>query len=126
MNKKTYISIGVAIVFILGIWAIYFVNNKNIAPKLNYDIFAKCLADKGAVMYGAEWCAHCKAEKANFGSSFQYVKYVECPDDVAVCTEKGINGFPTWIIGDKLYEGEQGLQKLSELSSCPLPTAESI
>jgi hypothetical protein len=62
------------------------------------DVFAKCLTEKGWTMYGAEWCAHCKDQKELFGASFQYIKYVECPDNVQLCIDKGINGYPTWIV----------------------------
>jgi len=61
------------------------------------DAFAKCLTEKGFTMYGAEWCSHCKAEKAMFGSSFKYINYVECPDNLQLCIDKGIAGYPTWI-----------------------------
>ena len=62
------------------------------------DTFAKCLTEKGWVMYGAEWCVHCKAQKERFGESFQYIKYVECPDNIKLCLNKGVNGYPTWIV----------------------------
>ena len=62
------------------------------------DAFAKCLTEKGLVMYGAEWCVHCKEQKALFGNSFQYVKYVECPDNTQLCVAEGINGYPTWKV----------------------------
>ncbi len=64
----------------------------------NKDDFAKCLTEKGWAMYGAEWCAHCKTQKEMFGTSFQYIKYVECPDNIQFCLDKGINGYPTWIV----------------------------
>jgi len=42
-------------------------------PKLSkpgkYDDFAKALKERGAVFYGAFWCGHCQAQKAEFGSS---------------------------------------------------------
>src|ERR1700756_4791741 len=43
-----------------------------------YDDFARCISAKGAKMYGAFWCPHCEEQKEQFGSSFQYVNYVEC------------------------------------------------
>lgn len=118
MNKPFYITIVVVILIIAGAIFYSVQSNKN---KPNYDLFAKCLTEKGATMYGAEWCAHCKAEKDRFGSSFQYVNYVECPENAVLCTEKGIQGFPSWIINGQTYEGEQGLQRLSDLTSCALP-----
>ena len=65
------------------------------------DAFAKCLTEKGFSMYGAEWCPHCQAEKALFGTSFQYIKYVECPDNINLCLSKGVAGYPTWIRENK-------------------------
>ena len=62
------------------------------------DAFAKCLTTKGLTMYGAEWCPHCKEEKALFGDSFKYVNYVECPQNTDLCLAKGIQGYPTWIV----------------------------
>lgn len=62
------------------------------------DAFAKCLTEKGWVMYGAEWCGHCKVQKALFGDSFKYIKYIECPDNTQLCLDKEISGYPTWKI----------------------------
>lgn len=85
-------------------------------------VFTKCLADKGIVMYGADWCPHCQNEKKAFGDSFQFVSYVECPKDPNRCLSAGIAGYPTWILPDgKKLVGEQGPKKLSEASGCPLP-----
>lgn len=85
------------------------------------DSFAKCLAEKKITMYGASWCSHCQNEKNAFGSAFQYVPYVECPQNPNACLKKNVNGYPTWIFpdGEKL-EGEQGLEKLAEISKCSL------
>lgn len=85
------------------------------------EAFAKCLASRNLTMYGAEWCSHCRREKALFGDAFKYVPYVECPENEKLCLDKGINGYPTWIDGDGVkYEGEQGLAGLAEISGCPL------
>lgn len=87
-----------------------------------YDAFAQCLAGKKVTMYGAASCSHCQNEKKAFGSSFKYVSYVECPDEPQRCVAAGIEGFPTWILGDgKKLAGEQGLQMLSAESGCALP-----
>ena len=88
-----------------------------------YDEFAQCLADKGAIMYGADWCSWCKQEKEAFGNSFRFINYVECPDDPQRCLAVGIENYPTWTFPDRqLPAGAQGLEKLSEESGCSLPT----
>lgn len=80
----------------------------NSAPK--YDTtaakvqLAQCLVDKGAVMYGADWCGYCTKEKEEFGEAWKILEknYVECADvsNTARCAaEATINNrqsYPTW------------------------------
>ena len=87
------------------------------------DSFARCLTEKNIVMYGADWCPHCQNEKKAFGEAFQFISYVECPQDPKKCLDAGINGYPTWIFSDgRKFEGEQGVEKLSRESGCLLET----
>lgn len=118
--KKTIIVVSVIATGVL-IWFLVIAKNTPAAPS-RLDEFAKCLAEKQITMYGADWCPHCQEEKKRFGTSFQYVAYVECPDNPSMCIAKDIEGYPTWIFPDgKKMEGEQGLKKLSEESNCQLP-----
>ncbi|MBI1985008.1 MAG: hypothetical protein HYS60_02800 [Candidatus Wildermuthbacteria bacterium] len=99
------------------IWVVGFKDQ----PASVLDGFAQCLAQKGATMYGADWCSHCQNEKKAFGASFRFVPYVECPDNPQQCLKENIQGYPTWIFPDgKRLEGEQGIQKLSLESGCAL------
>lgn len=121
MNKKVVFIIVLVTVLILG-GGVWIITKSGTPAYANLDEFAKCLTEKGVVMYGAAWCPHCQAEKRGFGDSFKYVSYVECPDQPALCTEKGVTGYPTWILGDGTrLEGQQGVKKLSQAASCPLP-----
>ena len=113
--------IVITVIFIgVGIW----IPSPKSTPETStqLDSFAKCLAEKNLTMYGAAWCSHCQAQKKLFGDSFQYVPYVECPNQAKLCLDKGVEGYPTWITqdGTKLV-GEQSLQSLSSATSCPLP-----
>ena len=91
------------------------------------DSFAYCIKDSGALFYGAFWCPHCQNQKALFSSSAKLLPYIECstPDgkgQIAVCTEAGIEGYPTWKFPDgTIKTGEVSLEDLSELTNCPLP-----
>ncbi|MCA9477837.1 MAG: hypothetical protein KC535_01685 [Nanoarchaeota archaeon] len=89
------------------------------------DELAQCLTDSGAVMYGTEWCPHCKAQKEMFGTSFQYVTYVDCDKYPQACTNAGIQGYPTWVIDGANYPGTQSLYDLAKLSGCSLSTLEA-
>ncbi len=82
--------IGAIAVVIVGLFA--FIHHQQ-NSRLN--AFAQCLNTKGAKMYGAFWCPHCAEQKEMFGSSFQYVNYVECGIKgsralAQVCTDAGI------------------------------------
>jgi len=89
------------------------------------DIFAKCLTEKGAELYGASWCPHCQTQKKSFGESIQYVNYIECASDgsktqAEVCRAAGIKGYPTWQFADgSEILGAATFQQLSEKTSCP-------
>lgn len=112
-------------VVILGaiIFGSFFFRDRSSNEPAPLDTFAECLSEKGAVMYGADWCPHCQNEKKSFGRSFRFINYVECPDDPKRCLAMGIGGYPTWIFPDgRKLEGEQGTEKLSQESGCPLKT----
>ncbi len=120
-NTKLYFSVGAIVVVFLLAGALAFSFSKK-APEKDYTAFAQCLAVKDVVMYGAEWCSHCQSQKAAFGEAFKFVKYVECSDNIPLCTEKNIQGFPTWIFPNgNVLVGEQALEKLATESGCPLP-----
>lgn len=121
MKKKNILPI---VILVLGIGALLALV---IYPLIqqggkNLNEFAQCLQEKNVTMYGAEWCSHCQDQKKLFGSSFEYVPYVECPENSQLCIEKGVEKFPTWIFADgKMLFGELELEKLSQESGCPLP-----
>jgi len=85
-----------------------------------YDTFAQCLFEKDAIMYGTEWCSHCQNQKKAFGKSFQYINYVDCDKYSEECLKNGVRGYPTWIINEESYSGEQSLPRLASLSGCEL------
>jgi len=90
------------------------------------DTFAQCLGDAGATFYGAYWCPHCQEQKRMFENSTK-LPYVECstPDgnaQTAICIEKGIESYPTWILEDGTrLGGVQQLDTLAESTGCELP-----
>lgn len=86
---------------------------------INYRPLAECLTEQGWVMYGADWCPHCQHQKADFGSAFEAIEYVECVENPDLCEEMEITGYPTWVspVGDRL-SGRQDVWTLSEVSGC--------
>ena len=80
-----------------------------------FDTFAKCLTERGAVMYGAiEWCKYTQGQAKMFGKSFKYVNYHDASELAGLKTR------PTWIIDGKWYEKVQSFEKLAEVTGCKL------
>lgn len=109
-NKITILSVIAVIIMAIIAYSIYSASKPGA-----YDDFAKCLKEKGAVMYGAiEWCQYTKQQAKMFGNSFKYVDYrdyTKGPD---------IKVTPTWIINNERYGKVQSFERLSELTGCKI------
>lgn len=124
MQTKFIIFI-VLVVLIVGGFGIY--SGMKVHGPGKLDGFAQCLKTSGAQFYGAFWCPHCQKQKELFGSSKQYLPYIECstPDGQGtnqVCKDKKIEGFPTWLFADgSSISGEVSLITLAGKTQCLLP-----
>ena len=111
-KSKYYIIASVIGVVILAVaaYSAYSINKPG-----EYDNFAKCLSEKGAVMYGAmSWCKFTQGQKAMFGKSFKYIGYHEFNE------LPGIKKTPTWVINGAWHENVQSFDKLAALTGCKL------
>ena len=109
-KSKYYILASVILVAIITIAAYSVYSITKPGP---YDDFAKCLNEKGAVMYGAMgWCHFTQGQRAMFGKSFKYINYHEFNE------LQGIKKTPTWVINGQWYENVQSFEKLSALTGC--------
>jgi uncharacterized membrane protein len=128
-DKKFWLgTIALGVVLALGLMFVQFSGG----PKDEYNEFAQCLTEKGYLEYGSATCASCAKQRAMFGEAYQFINEVECDprndhNQVDRCIAKGIKKTPTWFQEDAeqntLYEFEPGIQsleKLSEVSGCPL------
>ncbi len=103
-KKKKMIAGGVLVLLvIISATAFYFLTPGK------YDRFAQCLTEKGAVMYGEDWCKYTNAQKNMFGKSFKYINYQ---------IKKDLQKRPTWVIDGKTYENVQSFERLSTLTGC--------
>tara|TARA_Y100000310_G_C20408949_1_gene681008 strand:- start:197 stop:571 length:375 start_codon:yes stop_codon:yes gene_type:complete len=117
IKKKTIIwLIGVIIVIALISYGLF----KWQTSPGQYDEFAQCLTEKGAKMYGTEWCHYCQDQKELFGRSFKQIDYVDCDYKKNECDIEGIKGYPTWKINGETYSGVQSFGRLSQLTGCEL------
>ncbi len=127
---KNQIIIVLIVALLIGVIA--YVIKKPRTPG-QYDTFATCLKDKGAVFYGAFWCPHSRDQKAMFGKSASLLPYVECstPDgksQLQNCQNKGVTSYPTWdfVLGTttERVNGTIELESLAEKTGCELPVIE--
>ncbi|HEY3305805.1 MAG TPA: vitamin K epoxide reductase family protein [Candidatus Binatia bacterium] len=69
------------------------------------------LAKTDAKFYGASWCPHCQEQKKMFGAAADRLPYVECSPrgprtpPAAICKNMNIQGYPTWIINGRRFQG---------------------
>ena len=111
-KSKYYILASVIGIVVLAAaaYSVYSINKPG-----EYDNFAKCLTEKGAVMYGAmDWCKYTQAQKAMFGKSFRYIDYHEFNE------LPGIKKTPTWVVNGAWQENVQSFDKLVALTGCKL------
>jgi len=125
MTTKNKIILIILIVLAVIVILIFIPKNSSKAGK--YDQFAQCLKDSGVEFYGAFWCTHCQAQKAMFGTAKKYLPYIECSstdgkEQLQVCKDKNIEGYPTWIFKDESrLSGEVSLEDLAGKTQCILP-----
>ena len=108
-KKKGIAIISIVSLVIIIIASFAFITFAKPGP---YDKFAQCLSDKGAIMYGADWCKFTQGQKAMFGNSMKYVDYRDFTKG------PNIKITPTWIINGEKYEKAQSIDRLSTLTGC--------
>lgn len=127
-KKKTVLIVVLSTVIAMAIIGFVLINSTlNVyAPSAQdasepgeFDDFAKCLAEKGVSMAGAEWCSACQKQKRIFGEAFSFVDFKDCDKEREWCLNQEIQYYPTWIFSDgRKVVGIQSIEKLSELSGC--------
>lgn len=83
-----------------------------------YDEFAKCVTEKGVVIYGNDFCSYTQKQLSWFGKSKKYLNYIKCAENKGLCDSKSIEITPTWEIAGKMYQQVQSFERLSALSGC--------
>ena len=113
--KSPWTYFIIVLIIIGAIYGYKNISKEPIGPG-QYDEFAQYLTEQGAIMYGTEWCPHCKNNKVIFGNSFQYINYIDCDKDRNACRDAGISSYPTWNVNNQNYPGEQSLERLAQLT----------
>ncbi len=114
--RKYFIFISLILIVIFSSFTIY----SYLKKPGQYDDFATCLAESGAVMYGNDFCSYTAKQLNFFGKSKKYLNYIKCVDNKILCDEKGIEITPTWEIEGNMYEQTQNFERLSKLTGCEI------
>ena len=83
------------------------------------------MTEKGTLMYGTFWCPKCAEQKKMFGSSFQFINYIECDargenEQSQLCIEKNVEKYPDWQFPDNSRTvGILPFEELASKSGCP-------
>jgi hypothetical protein len=110
-------KLNIAIVLVLACFLVLLSGCKTEPVDVDLDAFAQYLTGEGISMAGTDWCGHCKDQKELFGSSFQYIDYHNCDEEPGWCSERGVPGYPTWVLSDgSIYPGVKSIDDLKELS----------
>lgn len=114
--KKYFIFIAIVLIIVLlGLSIFNYSKNPG-----KYDDFAKCLTEKGAVIYGNDYCEYTQKQLGFFGKSKKYLNYVKCAENKELCDSKNVEITPTWEINSGSYSGVQTFEALSKVSGCKL------
>jgi len=114
-KSRIMLGLGVLIIIFLSL-TIYLYAQK---PG-NYNDFATCLSDKGAIVYGNDYCSFTVQQLGFFGKSKEHLNYIKCIDSGGLCEEKGVQITPTWEIDGNTYSGVQDFEKLSVITGCEI------
>ncbi|MCP4320138.1 MAG: hypothetical protein GY789_30210 [Hyphomicrobiales bacterium] len=89
---------------------------------------ARCMAEKGWIMYGSFTCSACRAQRKAFGEAFSHITEIECNPHIAGnqverCLDRKIRRTPTWLLekdGVEIgrIENYQLLEDLVALTGC--------
>ena len=114
--KKYFIFIAIGLIIILLVLSV----NSYMKKPGQYDEFAKFLTEKGAVIYGNDYCQYTIRQLNFFGKSQKLLNYVKCVENKQLCDEKGIDTTPTWEINGNFYEQTQTFERLAAVSGCKI------
>jgi hypothetical protein len=112
-RKKIAVISGIsaAVLLIAVSFAFSYANSSKPGP---LDGFARCLTEKGAVMYGASFCQYTHAQEGMFGNSAKFIDSRDFSED------SNVRVTPTWLINGNYYQNVQTFDRLSAITGCAI------
>jgi glutaredoxin len=113
MKKDVKVYFVLIVIIIVIVCLIFYIKGNG---KIDEETI-KCIANK-SIMYSSRTCSACAAQKQILGNYTSYFNIIDCISEKQKCTDAGINGYPTWFINEKKYEGVQSLKELKKEAGC--------
>ncbi len=84
--------------------------------------FNKCLASKGIIVYGANWCGYTKNLVQSLGG-FDLIEpiYVECTQEEELCNKNKITGYPTVTLNGVVINPDRSFEGFAKVTDCVAP-----
>jgi len=120
-NKNKVILTFIILIFLitfLYFFSDWFSKTTGYSIEEDPDItLAKCLTEKGIILYGAKACSECQKQIQLFGNkAFENINYIICNGEGGACQE--ILSVPAWDIDGTIYYGIKSTSQLRSLSGC--------
>lgn len=117
----TLLKAFLILVILLFVLKLMLIEESKEPPLKSRTNFAKCLNERGVIMYGVDTCEYCETQRKMFGDDFGEIAYVNCDFNAEQCLSKGITAYPIWQVGSKSLLGVQTFKKLAEATGCAEP-----
>ena len=82
---------------------------------------ARCINDKGIILYGTTWGSNTSRQLQAFGDASKYLNFIDCQKNKNACSRANIKENPTWFFPEGNIErsGFLRLDMLASFASCP-------
>jgi len=99
-------------------------------PSPDLVAFARLITERGVILYAADWCSVCTAQKDLFEDGQNYLNIVEVTDGNRQLNAEGIandiDSFPTWVFdAETRFERSMTLQEIADQLNVEIPLSES-
>lgn len=113
-TKEITFTVVLVVIIIAVIFSInYFKANEN---SINEETM-KCIANN-TILVVSKTCSHCANQKKALEPYLNDFKLLEVTENPDIIQKYNIRAVPTWIISEKIYEGEKSVNELKQLTGC--------
>ncbi len=120
MERKYTIILSIIAIALISSLIFYSISKPKTELTLkDKEDLAKCLTQKGILLYGTINCPNCEVQKEEFDEAAQYLSYVNCYIEEEKCAKYSKQKvYPFWGMDETAIVGPIPLDKLKEKTNC--------